>query len=180
MFTKEETALAKPCYEAIKKIAERQVKKCSRCYGSGIMKVGHPRQTGGSWRTGTFHCDKCNGTGKVKGKWEWEPEVGECFYGLSKALHWIVNEKQRFSITQYIEKRKLTPLLHWEKIEEVLEGMGYKIWTTKYYWKDTIKALYECQISLGLRSEAIVDEEATTAQEAVRRAVIELGRGESE
>lgn len=114
-----------------------------------------------------------------KGKWEWKPEVGEWWFderkdhgrnpiliSLPSDIEWI-NTYPTICI----------PLLHWEKIEEILEEMGYKTWTTKYYWEDTIKTLYECQISLGLRSEAIVDEEATTAREAVMQAVIELAKG---
>lgn len=142
MFTKEAQELAKPCYEAIKKIS--------------------------------------------KGKWEWKPEVGEwCIGGLYNP-HLIVAlaDKYIFTITWGItfafkqKAENYIPLLHWERIEEILEGMGYEVQITKPRHWSTDEML--CDISKF--GEIFLNHwngNGKTRQEAVMQAVIELGKESS-
>ncbi|MBA7492544.1 hypothetical protein ES702_03094 [subsurface metagenome] len=113
-----------------------------------------------------------------KGKWEWEPEIGECFYGLSKVLHWIVNEKQCFSVTQYIEKRKLTPLLHWERIISILKSLGYLVGISiNVAFTGSEIQIHRKSNQDHVNSRMILDEMYDSEpQLAVMRAVIELGK----
>ena len=145
MFSKEAIKLAKPCYEAIKKIS--------------------------------------------KGKWEWKPEVGEQFigvHGMPIVIAGIIDVPLIFGTEnrrlQYLSMDKVReifvkdviPLLHWERIEEILEGMGYglllkrediggKHYQAEFWNKNT----WGHKLSVG-----------KTRQEAVMRAVIEVGKEE--
>lgn len=98
MFTKQVIKLAKPCYEAIKIIAKS--------------------------------------VGKV---WKWEPEWGEFCIDSNKRIVLIwdifpdapiisVVPAPQANITPYNQQVKdCIPILHWEKIEQILEGLGYEI-----------------------------------------------------
>ena len=160
MFTKEAQELAKATVEAIKKIAERQEKECPECKGKGIL--------------GLPSCRLCKGSGRVKGKWEWEPEVGEWYYqdfGNGKLLL-VKDEHVRLDIIEdlYVEHVKLTPLLHWEKIEEILEGMGYELGL--HNWLEN-----KYQGSIYFNNRRLFGTIGKSHQEAVMLAVIELARG---
>lgn len=152
MFSQETVKLAKPCIEAIKKIS--------------------------------------------KGKWEWEPEVGEWCIVKDKRVRrkgWdtrmglivsvnlsICTIKTENGLNYIIEN--CIPLLHWERIEEILEGMGYDVFlydqdfgasktANKYeatIWKP---APIDCQ-----KEKPFTERRGETRQLALLRAVIELGK----
>ena len=107
-----------------------------------------------------------------KGKWEWEPEIGE----------WAISEEYTFLIIGahdniveynfgYYPQKDCVPLLHWERIEEILALFGYELIMlgTGYY------ADFACGIQQDDK-EMIKRIEAPTRQLAVMRAVIELGK----
>lgn len=173
MYTKEVIALTPKVNEAIKKIAGKMERRCRRCEGIGYKK-GNP----------THKCSACNGTGRVKGKWEWEPQRGE-FAQIGMGMIILVDRDGLFenkfvetSDMGLIEINRLTPLLHWERIEEILEGMGYEVKTfdiqvkrrrwLSHIWK---------RGKLKDKLVASVDN-CKTRQEAVQKAVIELGKEE--
>lgn len=179
MVTKEAQELAKPCYEAIKKIAEKTGRKCVQCHGDGVIYE--------TPLSGESKCFVCNGTGKVKGKWEWEPEVGESFVGsegvpiviagiidVPLALGTENRRLQHLSLGKVKEVfvKDTIPLLHWEKLEEILKEMGYII-NLQY----NPKVAWWCEI---WRNELLLEkvDACQTRQEAVQRAVIELGKEE--
>jgi len=144
MFTKEVIELAKPCVEAIKKIS------------------------------------------KAKGKeWKWKPEVGEwCLW--KKHPHLVLEpEGQDNWFTIYVDKdeayyhrlvvplKRCIPLLHWEKLEGILEDLGYFLEVEKIGCEDC-----ECLILKGTGdpdTECIAVGRGKTRQEAVMRAIIKLG-----
>lgn len=152
MFSKEAIALAKPCYEAIKKIS--------------------------------------------KGKWEWEPEKGELFglpdleyhpdnlgvylYTVDYAVFYYHFIKKRIVETQTDYLEYCIPLLHWEEIEEILEGIGYeigidkltKITSEQEKHPDKFEVIIEKTGEIGGEENWI---SGSTRQLAVMRAVIELG-----
>jgi len=178
-FTKEVIALTPKVNEAIKKIAGKMERRCRRCEGIGYKK-GNP----------THKCSACNGTGKVKGKWEWKPEVGECFSFGWKDIRKLIIIPVKF----YLEEDNICfddyvfpishciPLLHWERIEEILEGMEYRIYTEKFYMDSQLKSRKSAECKIYQYDQhlqggtLLVKLEAKTRQEAVQQAVIELGK----
>jgi len=151
MFSKEIIALAKPCIEAIKKIS--------------------------------------------KGKWEWKPERGELFglpdlkyhpdnlgiylYTVDHTVFYyhIVKKKIVETQTGYLEY--CIPLLHWERIERVLKGMGYCIFLTGNI---ELSTKYTVVIGTTVEHIGLLEGKSEikcfgkTRQLAVMRAVIELGK----
>jgi len=174
-FTKEAQELAKPCYEAIKKIAERQEKECPECYGEGWI----GRRT--SEQSIPYTCPKCKGLGKVKGKWEWEAEYRDaCIFTTYRDVFTVLQYSSKYDevkitssgdITTWEKRDNLIPLLPWERIEQILEGMGY------FFRELTNKidsGYYRCTLmgENGVR----INGKGKTRQEAVYAAVIELGK----
>jgi len=134
MFTQEKIKLAKPTYEAIKKIA------------------------------------------KTKGKkWEWRPRVGEWFL-FDRRIRLVCNVNVELRLLFYpeyidtgfivksVHQRKVIPFFHWEKLEEIVEGLGY-ILQGPFANKSCFVARF------GVKGWA----EGKTRQEVVMRAIIELG-----
>ncbi|NVM22873.1 MAG: hypothetical protein HWN68_13960 [Desulfobacterales bacterium] len=114
-----------------------------------------------------------------KGKWEWKPEVGEwCmedenmylikgFYDFFKEGIGLCNiDTGEIFYTEKIEK--YTPFLHWEKLEGILEGMGYII-----SFFNNPEVAWACQVWKDDKQVLVVDA-CKTRQEAVMRAVIEV------
>lgn len=189
MFSKEAIKLAKPLIEAIKTIAERQEKECPECKGRGLMPTEYIA-TGNYDDESTETCRECNGLCKVKGKWEWEPRWNELALLdgtlVSIRQHWLTSDKRKVcrvagknekSFT--VMKEKLLPILLWERIEEILEGMGYFIRVQS--WSIDNKRLYRHEFYAEIwnlaknNREYIVSQHASTTQQAVQKAVIELG-----
>jgi len=144
MFTKTEIELAPKVYEALKKIAEKQGKK-----------------------------------------WEWEPEIGDWFllndypYVVAGVLWYTIankvdNEPQPDDAISVVYVKSHTiqteahdnviPLPHWEKLEEIMEGLGYIL---QGPFKD--KSCFVARF--GVKGWA----EGKSRQEAVMRAIIKLG-----
>lgn len=130
MLSKEVIKLAEANIKAIKKIAEKLSKECSECRGIGW--TGGPSE----WTGGTI-CRQCDGTGKVKGKWEWEPEIGDliirriigygpCIY-LYNFQHKIYAVDPKRHLTFCDKETNFIPLLHWERIGKILRSFNYTI-----------------------------------------------------
>ena len=101
----------------------------------------------------------------------WTPQVGEwCTYliGDLGLIHKVQGE-QWVWLSDYgyeLHKDSVTPILEWEEIERVLEKAGFRI---------DISAVSEC-IIIGDGSKYLANTEANSRQEAVMKAVIELGK----
>lgn len=137
MFTKEEIALAKPLVEAIKTLAERQEKMCPEC--KGRRKIGsmlNPLPYPHSQST-VVECDNCNNTGKVKGNWEWEPEPGEWCINKEGGYAQLISGIDKKTGDLYLTSRVINiwlhsvnfiPLLHWERIREIMLSLDFKLY----------------------------------------------------
>ena len=178
-FSKEE--LAKSCYEAIKKIARNVERRCPKCEGVGKVIRYAPQEV-----VSQVVCSTCNGTGKVKGKWKWEPEKWELV--IYKGEVDVITGHSKSPIHIHLSSvpgictKELIPLLHWERIEQILEGMGYymslptkgersDLWVvgfSSFNFKGTNKEFRYYKNTYVGRGQ--------TRQEAVQRAVIELGK----
>ena len=105
-----------------------------------------------------------------KGKWEWEPQVGEWYISPMDIIH-LIPERQELS-KDY--QKLCIPLLHWERIEEILEGigLGFGVWRTfegvslEMYWLEDNPNQDPC----------VIIEKAKSRQEAAYKAVIELAK----
>jgi len=161
MFTKKEIELAPAVYEAIKRISVKSEKyPCLTKDKNGIEQLTYK-------------------------KWEWEPKPFELFLS-DKDIYCVVDVSlfRDPQIDWIIEKafdkdgnndgpfypEHCIPILHWEKIEEILEGMGYWL---------RIGDKYSCQIHLPNGVNAWPDGAGIgkSRQEAVQKAVIKLGEG---
>jgi len=141
MFTKTEIELAKPTYEAIKKIARAKRKK-----------------------------------------WEWKPEVGEWCIDennimLIAEVDYITDDPENWyqiangSYNWCTGSMYVIPLLHWEKLEKIMEGLGCELdlkdfrgsysYFSARFWQNGVYAT--------------IPEIGKTRQEAVMRAIIKLG-----
>ena len=155
--------LAKPVVEALEKVTERE---CPECKGEPIK--------------GTFHfeskvCILCNGTGKVK--WKWKPKVGEWYLTPDDEVRCIGDELDLESIPIVVDLNPAyIPILHWEEIERVLEGVGYYVDTRKLTpYGCGHKELSVSEIYLINSPDFISDGKGESRQEAVMQAVIKLG-----
>lgn len=127
MFSEEAIKLAKDSIEAIKFLAERQKEECPECEGRGWL-VGYH----------AGNCPKCKGIGKVKGKWEWKPKKGQYFIddsGIVRLIGWVDLSRNYlwYPCQGQIQgcAGKISdcmPLLHWEKIREIMLSLGYKLY----------------------------------------------------
>jgi len=125
-------------------------------------------------------CPTCNGTNKVK--WKWEVKVGEwCLLDNTLALvigflddsRLELRSKSHKSVYIRREHSLLIPIPHWEEIKEVLEKAGYRVDVGEVSPVNRCK--YEC-IIIGSSSKKLADVYAETRQKAVMLATIELGR----
>lgn len=164
--------LAKPTVEAVALIAKR---KCPECKGKGAVfgwidfpSDPHP------------NCSNCNGTGKVK--WKWEPKWNDLAY-LSGTLvsirkWWILPSQEIMCMVDrpeicgdgiVIPQKDLIPILHWEEIERVLEGVGYWVKVDPYGGNRAMIG------SLPKHYQVENWVNGKCRQEAVMKAVIKLG-----
>ena len=152
MFSKEEVALAKPYYEAIKKISKRGI-------------------------------NPMTGAPLTVPEWEWHSRTGE--FAITKENRDILLVTHLLAVAYWQspgfefvnlrtnEKGSLPdcdciPLLHWERIEHLLEGMGYEL----DVFKSVKEHLFVC--SVHRNSKIVLVVRAKSRQLAVMRAVIEL------
>ena len=125
-----------------------------------------------------------------KGKWEWEPEWGDNFI-LQNALcifHYTEKDRVYFVVDTWKELQDRpsgyfddvsVSLLHWERIEEILEGMGYDVFVIDQGSNGEMLDEYVAEIwkpaPVDCRKERPwIDGTGKTRQLAVMRAVIEL------
>lgn len=113
-------SLASDCYDAIKAIVGER--KCPKCEGKG--KTQHDEATASTGKPTTFTCGQCGGTGKVG--WKWTPEVGE-FYLDANGDVWCIADEEIVNYLVLYPKGNI-PILPWERIEEILEGVGYELY----------------------------------------------------
>ena len=81
--------------------------------------------------------------------------------------------EEKKGITNILYIRDVIPLLHWEKLEEILESVGYFLEVEKLSHKNC-----ECLILKGMddpETECIAVGSGKTRQEAVMRAIVILG-----
>lgn len=119
-----------------------------------------------------------------KGKWEWEPEMGEwciwqdkvyVIYEVEENIGEIIQMKDtRIAAPydfHYVMRKSLTPLLHWERILSILKTFGFKSTvTTEDGW---------AHIHFFDSDERCVKTQDGFTQPSVMRAVIELGKESS-
>ena len=170
--------LAKPTVEAIQTIVKRVEKKCPECNGRGWYLAKDP-----------VDCSECNGTGKVKGEWKWEPEVFELF--IYRREIFVIDDVERDVITpkdwviRYYDKKmvvkdrlinssKVIPILHWEKIEEILEGMGHKLKLNETINTKTFQKGWH--VTICDESKPLADGLGKDRQTSAMLAVIELSK----
>lgn len=153
MFSQEVIRLAKPCYKAIPIIAEKAGKK-----------------------------------------WEWEPEVGELamikpdgeiviILDSLQVAPWQSSGVEFIEIQRPFERGSLPntdliPLLHGEKLVEILEGMGYIVSIRRNLEEEFVKGRFCCEIERGFDFPTVV-ECAPRQQEAVMQAVIGVAKVKS-
>jgi len=117
---------------------------------------------------------------------EWKPEEGEwgIYEGKAHLItqvdgNWVMVKKLVWGFDEeWIEKSKVVPILHWEKIEEILEEFSYDISTEKTY-ENGVFVFHKAYISIRDEHDTWRDlaiERGKTRQEAVMRAVVELGK----
>ncbi len=116
--------LAKPLVEALEKVTERE---CGECKGCGRVK--------NIFLPGEIGCITCKGTGKLR--WKWEPEVGDFILRNNKvyilfpvvfeedlgfdANYKVYTNEPCFTLLDEVDD--YIPILPWETIERVLEGV---------------------------------------------------------
>lgn len=174
--------LAKSMVEALKRIVEWE---CPKCKGKGYSKwIGHGSKAHG------ITCKICNGLGKIH--YSWTPQVGEwCIWenciSLICSLHLAI-EKHRITLAhipgEQIDLDRMgscvvvedcMPILPWETLERVLEGVGYRVQVTKWIESGESPSLYiyECKIHKNKTHIKVIGK---TRQEAVMRSVIALAK----
>jgi len=118
---------------------------------------------------------------KAKGRdWEWKPKVGEwCIINNQKSTSLILLvDKEIEEMVQVLinhtlswqSKKNLIPLLHWEKLEKIMEGLGYYV----ILWWDNWYKQWNCRI-IKNEEDKFPSVRGKTRQEAVMRAIIRLG-----
>lgn len=166
--------LAKPTVEALEVVTERE---CDYCNGAGwrneaIIESGSPPTITPAKPT----CSNCNGTGKLL--WKWEPKVGGwCLLNdervANEELFLISDDDDLVYVCSLAPQGKVIPILHWEEIERVLEGVGYKLGMNKFTDKQGITTYGAWFFAEECWSQAI---DGKSRQRAVMRVVIELGK----
>jgi len=96
--------------------------------------------------------------------WKWEPKVGEWFLDAVSGEIFLIDRDDVKDDSDCLHGYVI-PILHWEEIERVLEGMGYELEVR----------MRECAISLQQSGDCVVLVGAESRQSAVMKAVIKLG-----
>jgi len=119
-------------------------------------------------------------------EWEWKPEVGEWCIDennimLIAEVDYITDDPEENwyqisneSCNWCIGSTDVIPLLRWEKLEEILEGLGFFLEVEKIGRKDCKCLILEG--SGGPETECVAAGSGKTRQEAVMRAVIKLAK----
>jgi len=116
--------------------------------------------------------------GGIVTSWKWQPKVGEWFLYGTKTLGLITDVRggQWISVPHYeheLHKDNGTPILHWEEIERVLEKAGCTFRLSDF----GMVGDYNYRFEIWAKNGAIqVSKITKTRQEAVMKAVLELGK----
>ena len=105
-------------YEVMKRLDV----ECSKCRSEGRLDI-----QGVSFPKLGLQCDKCNGTGKVK--WKWQPQTGNWVYCREngKVVCLYYNKHHGNPPEKYTNPKTAIPILEWEVIEGVLEKAGFRM-----------------------------------------------------
>lgn len=136
----------------------------------------------------------CEAIKKIsKGKWEWRPRYrdaclrkrgypGICTVLIYDPLGGQVKITRGFGRAKWVPADDIIPLLHWEKIEEILEGMGWSKFKFSFSINGTVEARSHKTVSKPDTSDWIKLCSGTgkSRQEAVTWAVIKLGKSRKE
>lgn len=164
--------LAKSTIEALEVIMGNMEQDCPNCVESSSFYDG-----------GTKYCPICSGTRKVIQQWKWKPEIGQ--FSLSNGKVYLItniddlgNDKLGVAYCAEVRKENVTPILSWETIERVLDGVGYNlhIGLPSLIIKEAAKYRFQCNI--GKDYEHKSSGLGKSRQEAVMKAVIKLGKKE--
>ena len=156
--------------------------ECPTCKGFGYSIYGGKIEDGAK-----ATCPDCNGNCTIP--YTYQPQVGEwCIHKEGGALQLISDTKQESNGSWLIKEesgqpqlygvlaQSVTPILGWEEIERVLEKAGYFIEVRKEYQvKSNIKIWCRIWSKTGYAYAAPLFF-GESRQEAVYRAVIELGK----
>ena len=160
--------------EGVNAVLERlEVGKCLECGGVGNVTMGPVNLT--NFTTG---CNICNGIGKLH--YSWTPQVGEWVIDPENNIACIGSNKDLENLRLAMAVNPyFVSILDWQTIEEILEKAGY--------WMEVIKPLGKyikagtMAVSCSIyedegRAGCVAFVKAKTCQEAVMKAVIELGK----
>jgi len=165
--------LVKSTIDAIQTIA-KVVEKCPECDGTGVLPKVDPKKPKDIVIT-CWSCEICNGTGRVR--WKWEPKARKyCLWGQAVLLITGVND-YRLSVSgveiiEEVNVNQVTPILEWQEIKRILEGMGciVKVRDQKDFGK-------ECRYNCGIYTDELgMGMSAPTRQRAMMLSVIEFGK----
>ncbi len=116
--------------------------------------------------------------------WKWQPKRFELYFDRRTNLIYSFLQEDKTSsrhlwgtcgwTPEKLPKEEIIPILGWEVIEEVLEKAGYWLVTNRPYWKD--KPGVQCLLYRRNESDYFICNWGKSRQEAVYRAVIELGK----
>jgi len=160
--------LAKDTVEALGVITERECPECSSCGLYRLNKHGK--------MVDELECFTCSGTGKIG--WKWEPKPGEWCVLWDKAvlIYRTYDDKVIVNLGQPEHRAKnVIPILHWEEIERVLEGVGYYLKLNHYDQENG--SAFVARFDREKTNEFLPEHEVPckSRQEVVMRAVIKLG-----
>ena len=158
----------------VNKVLEGLEVECGECNSDGFRQL-YPSGYGGRG----LECRKCNGKKRVK--YSWTPQVGEWMMWGSNELE-LICQHNLGEIKNSKHKAEIVPILPWEEIERVLKKAGYKIklyHTTKgnpVHSPEMAKPVWGCHIIKGKYAIILVISTEDIRQEAVMKAVRELGK----
>lgn len=176
--------LTKQIRDSVKTLPEVEIGACPQCNGTGKIsqqemvrqaKESIAKKERGKYRL-VYKKDRRTIVAEPRG-WEWKPEVRErCLWGEAVLLVTDINDyKLSVSGVEIIEEvnvNQVIPILSWQEIKRVLEGMGYivKVRDQKDFGR-------ECRYNCGIYSDKLgVGTSAPTQQEAVMLTVDRLAK----
>jgi len=124
--------------------------------------------------------------------WKWKPQPGEwCIYKKNGEIALVTDYYPKTASNKYetvevlfpprentrVEEfaNNFIPILHWEKIEKILEKAGYGIHISSS-WEHALCQIFLTSTGKGRRN-VIVREGGRTRQEAIIKSVIALAKG---
>ncbi len=109
-------------------------------------------------------------------EWEWTPQRGEWWFRPGTMVNLIENP-ELISSEESTIWFDATPILEWEEIERILHKAGYVLRGSEFYQIGTdYFPAPDHRFSINKYGQMIVIAEGNSRQEAVMKAVIELGK----